>query len=56
MTCIPGRVEFQSLSPGEGSLGRIGLKEKVGFQLFVELREEWDKRVVGLSRPTLGSE
>ena len=33
------------------SLGRIGLKEKVGFQLFVELRgRQWEERVVGLSR------
>ena len=32
------------------SLRRIGLKEKVGFQLFVELRRrQWEERVVGLS-------
>ena len=33
------------------SLGRIGLKEKIGFQLFVELRgRQREERVVGLSR------
>ena len=51
---ISGRVEFQSVRlsvRGEDSLGRIGLKEKVGFQLFVELGgREWEERVVGLSR------
>ena len=38
MTCKSGRVEFQSVSPEGDSLRRIGLKERVGFQLFVELR------------------
>ena len=36
---------------GEDNLGRIGLKENVDFQLFVELRgRQWEERVVGLSR------
>ena len=35
---------------GGDSLGRIRLKEKVGFQLFVELRGRQGKeRIVGLS-------
>ena len=39
-----------SVRRGDG-LGRIGLKEKVGFQLFVELSGgQWEERVVGLSR------
>ena len=38
MTCKPVQVEFKSVSPERNNQGRIGLKEKVGFQLFVELR------------------
>ena len=46
------QAEFSSkvsIRRGDG-LGRIGLKEKVGFQLFVELSGgQWEERVVGLS-------
>ena len=39
MTYKSGRVRVSKVSVRRGdSLGRIGLKEKVGFQLFVELR------------------
>ena len=46
---IPGQLEFQSLNPGERvSLGRIRLKKKMGFQLFVILRgRQWEEKVVG---------
>ena len=38
MTCKSGQVEFQSVSPVRRWSREDRLKEKVGFQLFVELR------------------